>query len=73
MASTGSSRDAVNAGTIPAISPIMIASEVPRITFPKLRTNSKSATFDITMVMIQTKIRPTAPPNKHKMMASNKN
>ena len=66
MASTGSNREAKMAGKIPAISPMMVAKLVPRMMFPKPRTNSKSKTLVKTNAIIQTKSSPTIPRQQRK-------
>ncbi len=73
IASTGSSFEAEIAGRIPETRPMNIAKPVPNMTFPKLRTNSKSNAFVNPKAIIQTKNNPIKPPIKHKMIASNKN
>lgn len=42
IASTGSNRDAINAGIIPAISPIIVAENIPQKILEVERINSKS-------------------------------
>ncbi len=73
IASTGSNLDAVMAGKIPEISPIIAAKLVPRNTLLILNTNSKSIAFVNTTDIIQTKSSQTAPPITERITASNKN
>ena len=73
IASTGSKFAAEIAGKIPEINPIRAARVVPRIMFPKLKTNSKSSTFVKISAIPQTINRPIIPPITERIMASNKN
>ena len=73
MASTGSSLDALMAGRIPEMRPIMAAKPVPKRIFPSPKTNSNSNTRDIIMAISQTIIMPIIPPSTERIMDSNKN
>ena len=73
IASTGSNLEAVMAGKIPEISPIIAAKLVPSNTLLILNTNSKSIALVNTTDIIQTKSSPTAPPITERITASNKN
>lgn len=74
MASTGSNRDADIAGIAPEINPIKDDKPNPKNMFPKDRTKEKSSKVALTISEInQTRITPIKPPNKDKIIASNKN
>ena len=73
IASTGSNLDAEIAGKIPEINPINAANPVPKRTFPKPNTNSKSRTLVKIIEIIQTRNSPINPPITDKITASNRN
>ena len=73
MASTGSSFDADNAGTIPEIIPIITDTLKPKAIFSRLKSIEKSKKLDTNWVSKKTKIKPKIPPIKHKKIDSNKN
>lgn len=74
IASTGSNREALNAGKTPETSPIKEESPKPKSIFFADKTNSKSPENpEATRVIIQTRPKPTKPPTTAKIVASNKN
>lgn len=74
IASTGSSLDALHAGTIPEINPIVTATADPKTILPKESTNLKSPVIEDAIIdTTQTKNNPIKPPINAKITASNKN
>ena len=73
IASTGSSFEAVIAGRIPEISPMIAAKLVPKRILPKLKTNSKSNTLVKIIAIIHTNNKPIKPPITQRMIASKRN
>ena len=73
MASTGSSREAVKAGTKPEITPIIAETVSPRMIFEEVRTSSKSMEAVTAVAPIKTMNSPKLPPSKQRITDSNKN
>lgn len=74
MASTGSNLEADMAGITPDNKPIKVDKENPKNTLNTDNTNSKSSlNWDNTVIVSQTRKRPTIPPTIANMIDSNKN